>query len=91
MRQLFSEGQMTNIPAPRRKKAALVLMWLAPILAFSPLIVALIQVRLVAECSVMPNYCGGIAYFVLLTVPIGLVVFIIGLIMLLAAKRPKSK
>ena len=82
---------MTNIPAPRRKKAALVLMWLAPILAFSPLIVALIQVRLVAECSVMPNYCGGIAYFVLLTVPIGLVVFIIGLIMLLAAKRPKSK
>jgi hypothetical protein len=38
----------------------------------------------------MPNYCGGIAFFILLTVPIGLVVFIIGLIMLLTAKRPKS-
>jgi hypothetical protein len=82
---------MTNSPAPRSKKAALVLMCLAPIFALSPLIVALIEVRIIAECTVMPNYCGGIAYFVLLTVPIGLVVFIIGLIMLLAAKRPKSE
>jgi cytochrome c-type biogenesis protein CcmH/NrfF len=80
---------MTNNPAPRRKKAALVLMWLAPIFAFSPLIVVMIEVRIIAECSVMPNYCGGIAYFVLLTVPIGLLVFIIGLIMLLAKKRTK--
>jgi len=82
---------MSNSPSLRSKKAALVLMWLAPIFALSPLIVALIEVRILAECSVMPNYCGGIAYFVLLTVPIGLVVFIIGLIMLLAAKRPKSE
>jgi hypothetical protein len=82
---------MTNSPSPRSKKAALVLMCLAPIFALSPLIVALIEVRIIAECTVMPNYCGGIAYFVLLTVPIGLVVFIIGLIMLLAAKRPKGK
>ena len=82
---------MTKNPAPRRKKAALALMWLAPIFAFSPLIVAMIEVRIIAECSVMPNYCGGIAYFVLLTVPIGLVVFIIGLIMLLAKKRPKTR
>ena len=81
---------MTNNPAPRRKKAALVLMCLAPIFALSPLIVALIEVRIIAECNVMPNYCGGIAYFVLLTVPIGLLVFIIGLIMLLAKKRTKN-
>jgi hypothetical protein len=81
---------MTNNPAPRRKKAALVLMCLAPVFALSPLIVALIEVRILAECSVMPNYCGGIAYFVLLTVPIGLLVFIIGLIMLLAKKRTKN-
>jgi len=80
---------MTNNPAPRRKKAALVLMWLAPIFAFSPLIVVMIEVRIIAECTFMPNYCGGIAYFVLLTVPIGLVVFIIGLIMLLAKKRTR--
>jgi hypothetical protein len=82
---------MTNNPAPRRKKAALVLMCLAPVFALSPLIVALIEVRIIAECTVMPNYCGGIAYFVLLTVPIGLLVFIIGLIMLLAKKRPKTR
>ena len=81
---------MTNNPAHRRKKAALVLMWLSPIFAFSPLIVAMIEVRIIAECTVMPNYCGGIAYFVLLTVPIGLLVFIIGLIMLLAKKRTKN-
>jgi hypothetical protein len=62
-------------------------MWLAPIFAFSPLIIAMIEVRIIAECTVMPNYCGGIAYFVLLTVPIGLLVFIIGLIMLLAKKK----
>jgi hypothetical protein len=82
---------MTNNSAPRRKKAALVLMCLGPIFAFSPLIVAMIEIRIIAECFVMPNYCGGIAYFVLLTVPIGLVVFIIGLIMLLARKRPKTR
>jgi hypothetical protein len=82
---------MRNNPAPRRKKAALVLMCLAPVFALSPLIVALIEVRIIAECTVVPNYCGGIAYFVLLTVPIGLVVFIIGLIMLLAKKRPKTR
>ena len=82
---------MTNIPAPRRKKAALILMCLAPVFALSPLIVALIEVRIIAECTVIQNYCGGIAYFVLLTVPIGLLVFIIGLIMLLAKKRPKTR
>jgi hypothetical protein len=81
---------MTNNPAPKRKKAALVLMCLAPIFAFAPLIVAMIEIRIIPECTLMPNYCGGIAYFVLLTVPIGLIVFIIGLIMLLAAKRPKA-
>jgi hypothetical protein len=31
-----------------------------------------------------------LAYFILLTVPIGLVVFILGLVMLLRAKRPIS-
>jgi hypothetical protein len=65
-------------------------MCLAPIFAFAPLIVAMIEIRIIPECTLMPNYCGGIAYFVLLTVPIGLIVFIIGLIMLLAAKRPKA-
>ena len=81
---------MTDNPAPKRKKAALVLMWLAPIFALAPLIIAMIEIRIIPECTLMPNYCGGIAYFVLLTVPIGLIVFIIGLIMLLAAKRPKT-
>ena len=81
---------MTNNPAPKRKKAALVLMCLAPMFAISPLIIAMIEIRIIPECTLMPNYCGGIAYFVLLTVPIGLIVFIIGLIMLLAAKRPKT-
>jgi hypothetical protein len=81
---------MTKNPAPRRKKAALILMFLAPVFALSPLLVAMIQVRIIPECTVMPNYCGGIAFFILLTVPIGLVVFIIGLIMWLTAKRPKS-
>ena len=82
---------MTDNPAPKRKKAALVLMWLAPIFALAPLIIAMIEIRIIPECTLMPNYCGGIAYFVLLTVPIGLVVFIIGLIILLAAKRPKTR
>ena len=81
---------MTNNPAPKRKKAALVLMCLAPMFAISPLIIAMIEIRIIPECTLLPNYCGGIAYFVLLTVPIGLIVFIIGLIMLLAAKRPKT-
>ena len=82
---------MTNNPAPKRKKAALVLMCLAPMFAISPLIIAMIEIRIIPECTLMPNYCGGIAYFVLLTVSIGLVVFIIGLIILLAAKRPKTR
>jgi hypothetical protein len=81
---------MTNKPLDGRKKAAVILMCLAPVFAFSPLIVALIEVRMITECTVMPNYCGGIAYFVLLTVPIGLVVFIIGLIMFLAKKQTKT-
>jgi hypothetical protein len=81
---------MTNKPAPRSKKAAVVLMCLAPVFALSPLIVAMIEVRIIPECTVVPNYCGGIAYFVLITVPIGFVVFVVGLIMLLSAKRSKK-
>ena len=81
---------MTNKPAPRSKKAAVVFMCLAPVFALSPLIVAMIEVRIIPECTVVPNYCGGIAYFVLLTVPIGFVVFAVGLIMLLSAKRSKK-
>ena len=81
---------MTGNPAPRRKKVAIVLICLAPILAFAPLIVAMIEIRIIPECTAMPNYCGGIAYFVLLTVPIGFVIFIVGLIMFIIAKRPKK-
>lgn len=82
---------MTNKQAPRRKKTALVLMCVAPIFAIAPLIVAMIEVRISPECSAMPNYCGAIAYFILLTVPIGFVIFCVGLIMLLAAKRRKPR
>ena len=81
---------MTNKSAPRSKKVAIVLMCLAPIFAFSPLIVAMIEIRIIPECTAMPNYCGAIAYFILLTVPIGFVIFIVGLIMFLIAKRPKK-
>ena len=81
---------MTNKPAPRSKKAAVVFMCLAPVFALSPLIVAMIEVRIIPECTVVPNYCGGIAYFVLITVPIGFVVFAVGLIMFLSAKRSKK-
>jgi hypothetical protein len=82
---------MTNKPLPGRKKAAVVLMCLAPIFALSPLIVAMIGVRIVPECTLVPNCAAGaLAYFVVLTVPIGAAVFIAGLIMLLSAKRPKN-
>lgn len=82
---------MTNKPVQKRKTAPLVLMCLAPLFAVSPLIVAAIGVRISPECAVAPNCsAGALAYFILLTVPIGLVVFIIGLIMLLRAKRTKS-
>ena len=81
---------MTNNPAPRRKKAALILMYLAPIFALFPLLVATIAVRITPECAVVPNCAGGaFAYLVVLTVPIGIVLFSVGLIMLLTAKRPK--
>jgi|LakMenE18May11ns_1017448.scaffolds.fasta_scaffold9939439_7 hypothetical protein len=82
---------MTKNPAPRRKKAALILMFLAPIFALSPLLAAAIAVRITPECAVVPNCAGGaLAYFILLTVPIGIVLFGVGLIMLLAAKRPNT-
>jgi len=81
---------MTKNPAPRRKKAALILLFLAPIFALFPLLVATTAVRIIPECTVVPNYCGGIAFFILLTVPIGVVVFIIGLVVLLTANRPKT-
>ena len=82
---------MANSPSPRSKKAALVLMCLSPIFALSPLLVAAIAVRITPECAVVPNCAGGaLAYFILLTVPIGIVLFGVGLIMLLTAKRPKS-
>ena len=81
---------MTNKPVQKRKRVALVLMCLAPIFAVSPLIVAAIGVRISPDCTVAPNCsAGAFAYLILLTVPIGLVVFIIGLIMLLRAKRTK--
>jgi hypothetical protein len=39
----------------------------------------------------VPNCAGGaLAYFILLTVPIGILLFGVGLIMLLAAKRPNT-
>jgi hypothetical protein len=81
---------MTDKSAPRSKKVAIVLMCLAPILAFAPMIVAMIEVSISPECSAMPNYCGAIAYFILLTVPIGFVIFSVGLIMFLIARRPKK-
>jgi hypothetical protein len=65
-------------------------MCLAPIFAVSPLIVAMIEIRIIPECTAMPNYCGAIAYFILLTVPIGFVIFSVGVIMFLIAKRPKK-
>ena len=83
---------MTNNPKPRRKKAALILMCLAPIFALSPLLVETIAVRITPECAVVPNCAGGaLAYFVVLTVPIGILLFSVGLIMLLTTKGPKSK
>jgi len=82
---------MTNKPVQKSKKSALVLMCIAPLFAISPLIVAAIGVRISPDCAVAPNCsAGALAYFILLTVPIGLVVFILGLIMLLRAKRPIS-
>ena len=81
---------MTDKSAPRSKKVAIVLMCLAPIFAVSPLIVAMIEIRIIPECTAMPNYCGAIAYFILLTVPIGFVIFSVGVIMFLIAKRPKK-
>jgi hypothetical protein len=82
---------MTHKPANSRKKTALALMYLAPLFAVSPMIIAMIGVRIIPECAVVPNCAAGaLAYFIVLTVPIGCLVFIAGLIILLAAKRPKG-
>jgi hypothetical protein len=55
------------------------------------MIVSAIAVRITPECTVMPNCAAGaFAYFIVLTVPIGCVVFIVGLVMLLAAKRSQA-
>ena len=82
---------MTSKPANNRAKAAVALMCLAPVFALAPMIVSAIAVRITPECTVMPNCAAGaFAYFILLTVPIGCVVFIVGLVMLLAAKRSQA-
>ena len=79
---------MTNNPSPKRKKAALILMCIAPVFAISPLLVSMIAHRMSPECSVVPNCsAGALAYFILLTVPIGLAAFIVGLVMLLTSMR----
>ena len=82
---------MTSKPANNRAKAAVALMCLAPVFALAPMIVSAIAVRITPECTVMPNCAAGaFAYFILLTVPIGCVVFIVGLVMLLAGKRSQA-
>lgn len=82
---------MTDKPARSRKKSAVVLLCVAIVVAVSPMIVAMIAVRISPECTVEPNCAAGaLAYFIVLTVPIGAVVFITGLVMLLTAKRPQN-
>ena len=82
---------MTSKATNGRKKAALFLMGLAPLIAVFPMIVAWIGIRIDPECTLTPNCpTGAFAFLVLLTVPIGLVLLVVGLIMLLTGKSKKG-
>jgi len=82
---------MTSKATNGRKKAALVLIGLAPLIAVFPMIVAWIGIRIDPECTLAPNCpTGAFAFLVLLTVPIGLVLLVVGLIMLLTGKSKKG-
>lgn len=81
---------MTIKAANGRKKAALVLMGLAPLIAVLPMIVAWIGIRIDPQCTQVANcYIGAFAFLIIFTVPIGLVLLVVGLIMLLTAKNKK--
>ena len=82
---------MISKPANNRTKVAVALMCLAPIFALAPLIVSAIAVPITPECTVVPNCAAGaFAFLIVLTVPIGGVVFIVGLVMLLTPKRSQA-
>lgn len=83
---------MTKKASNSRTKAGLILLCLSPFIAFFPLVVAWIGVRVDPECTLAPNCpAGAFAFLTLLTVPIGLVLLVVGLIMFLTGKSKKGQ
>lgn len=66
-------------------------MGLAPLIAVFPMIVAWIGIRIDPECTLEPNCpAGAFAFLIIFTVPIALVLLVVGLIMFLTGKSKKG-
>lgn len=79
---------MTKEPVNPKKRAATVVLWLAPIVGFGPAILAGIGASTTPGCTNEGN-CTALVlpWLTMLTMPLGVGILIVGMIMYTVAKR----
>ena len=81
--------------AQKTRKTGIILTLLAPIFAISPFLIALVMVRTCPGGAANANEgnCGWAAlpWFMFATIPIGAVIFVVGIVMLVVGSNKKAK
>jgi len=81
---------MTNKEVEQKRKNARVVLFIAPAVAFAPAIIGGIGSSLTPGCNEGNCYWGALPWATFLTLPIGFIIMIVGLVMLGAASRTKN-
>ena len=81
---------MNKEQAEKQKKVGRVILWIAPAVAFAPAIIGGIGSSLIPNCNEGSCYFGALPWATFLTLPLGFVLAIIGLIVLVTARESKD-
>jgi hypothetical protein len=81
---------MNKEQAEKQKKVGRVILWIAPAVAFAPAIIGGIGSSVIPNCNESNCYFGALPWATFLTVPIGFVILIVGLIMRVTARETKD-
>jgi disulfide bond formation protein DsbB len=81
---------MNKQQVEQQKKVARVILIIAPSVAFAPLVLGMIGSSLTPGCNESNCYWGVLPWATFMTVPIGFVILIVGLILRLTARETKD-
>ena len=72
---------MTNKEVEQKKKTATIVLCIGPSVAFAPAIIGIIGSSLTPGCNESNCYWGALPWATFLTLPIGFIIMIVGLVM----------